>query len=289
MPSSISVKAVFSLPFRHLKHLGVFVCLLASILVGIHTAHAAQVSIGWESSSGPDLAGYKLYYGTTSRIYDYSLDVGNSNSCTISGLEEGKTYYFACTAYDSHQRETEFSKEIAYSIPIVPVAIPAESIYEDAEDGTTNGWVIYDASPDGAILCNVFDGEANSRVIEVKSCGTDNGFRLESDSWNSKWNNTGQFTIEWRMRFSDFFYVFVDLQTSAGRVYLYYTPEDRNKLGTGGTIHYGLGSGIKDGKWHKVVRNLESDLKTAQPNQSILAVNGFLVRGSGKIDDIKLR
>jgi hypothetical protein len=290
-------RALSSRPFSYirwdLKRLGIFTFLLASALLACNpSAQAAQVSIGWEASSGPDLAGYKLYYGTTSRSYDYSLDVGNSNSCTISGLEEGKTYYFACTAYDSDHKETGFSKETSYTVPFVPAAIPAESIYEDAEDGTTNGWVIYDASPDGAALGNVFDAECDSRVIEVKSSGTDNGFRLgngSDGSCYSKWNNTDQFTIEWRMQFSDFFYVFVDVQTPSGRVYLYYTPEDRNKLGTGSTVHYGLGSRMTDGTWHKVVRDLEADLKAAQPKQSILSVNGFLIRGTGKIDDIRLR
>jgi hypothetical protein len=43
-----------------------------------------------------------------------------------------------------------------------------------------------------------------------------------------------------------------------------------------------------DGQWHTVVRDLRGDLEAAQPGVTILEVNGFLIRGSGLVDDIKL-
>ena len=43
-----------------------------------------------------------------------------------------------------------------------------------------------------------------------------------------------------------------------------------------------------DGQWHTYVRDLQADLNTAQPGVTILEVNGFLIRGSGMVDDIKL-
>jgi hypothetical protein len=43
-----------------------------------------------------------------------------------------------------------------------------------------------------------------------------------------------------------------------------------------------------DGKWHTFVCGLQKDLEDAQPGNKILEVNGFLIRGSGMVDDIML-
>jgi hypothetical protein len=81
-------------------------------------AEAASVSLAWNANQEADLAGYRIHYGTTSKIYQYNVDVGNFTSCTISKLEEGKTYYFAATAYDTQSNESDYSKEAAYTIPV---------------------------------------------------------------------------------------------------------------------------------------------------------------------------
>jgi len=39
--------------------------------------------------------GYQLYYGLTSGSYTDNVDVGNKTSYTLTGLEDGKKYYFA--------------------------------------------------------------------------------------------------------------------------------------------------------------------------------------------------
>jgi hypothetical protein len=57
-----------------------------------------------------DLAGFKIYYGTAPGVYGTPLDVGNTNTYTISGLSPG-TYYFAVTAYDASGSESERSGE----------------------------------------------------------------------------------------------------------------------------------------------------------------------------------
>ena len=51
---------------------------------------------------------------------------------------------------------------------------------------------------------------------------------------------------------------------------------------------HGLGSDATDGRWHTFTRDLEADLADAQRGVNILEVNGFLIRGSGKVDDIML-
>lgn len=79
--------------------------------------YAAQIALAWDASEG-SVAGYKIHYGTKSGDYDYSVNVGNYTSCTISDLQEGTTYYFSATAYNSYLSESDFSEEIEYTIPI---------------------------------------------------------------------------------------------------------------------------------------------------------------------------
>jgi hypothetical protein len=162
------------------------------------------------------------------------------------------------------------------------------TVYEDAEDGTTNGWVIYDNKPQGAEITNVYDQERQSRVIQLSGSGRRNGYRLRNDDL-SPWQNSTQFVIEWAMKYSEKFSIYVELETTAGRRYLLYTAVDNNKNQKREYVHYGLGSGLYDGQWHTVVRDLQVDLEKAQPSVTILEVNGFLVRSNGKIDDVKLK
>lgn len=55
-----------------------------------------------------DLAGYRVYFGTTPGVYT-SLDVGKVVSYEMGGLTKGQTYYFAVTAYNSSGNESDYS------------------------------------------------------------------------------------------------------------------------------------------------------------------------------------
>ena len=165
-------------------------------------------------------------------------------------------------------------------------AIPA-TLYEDAEDGTTDGWSVYDNDPAGATITNVYDSDCASQVIELDGSGIDNGYWLRKED-GSKWRNTSQFVIEWSMKYSESFIVYIDVETTAGHRYMRYMPVDTDGLGGGEYVGYGLGSGVTDGQWHTFVRDLQADLDKAQSGVTILEVNGFFIRGSGRVDDIKL-
>ena len=78
---------------------------------------AATVNLAWAPSTGPNVAGYRIYYGTSSRNYSTTVNVGNSTSCSLSGLTAGKKYYFAATAYNSSNAESGYSSEISYTVP----------------------------------------------------------------------------------------------------------------------------------------------------------------------------
>ena len=76
-----------------------------SVALMTFNVHALQVSLSWtapttnqDGTSLNDLAGYKVYYGLATRSYDVAVDTGLSTSAVLSGLQDGRTYYFAVTA-----------------------------------------------------------------------------------------------------------------------------------------------------------------------------------------------
>jgi YD repeat-containing protein len=167
-------------------------------------------------------------------------------------------------------------------------SLPVSQTYEDAEDGNVGGWDIYDNDPAGATVTNVFDDERAGKVIEFVGSGTNNGYRLRNTD-GTYWNNTNFKVLEWSMKYSESFTVYIAVQTKDGFRYLYYTPAATDSLGSSTYIHHGLGTHVRDGNWHTLVRDLAYDLKEAQPTNELQAVLGFLIRGSGRVDDIKTR
>ena len=92
-------------------------------LIGLGLPGAAQagnITLAWNANSDPDIAGYKVYYGTGSRDYGVNLTVGNFTSCVVSGLTAGKTYYFAATAYNTGGQQSDYSTEMSYTVPAAP-------------------------------------------------------------------------------------------------------------------------------------------------------------------------
>jgi len=163
-----------------------------------------------------------------------------------------------------------------------------ETVYCDAENGGIDGWEVFDADPAGALITNVFDEDRGGYVIQLAGSGKDNGYRLRSESLG-KWANKSRFVIEWSMKYDENFVIYVEVETTSGYRSLHYKPANADHLGGSGKIRLGLGSGTKDGEWHTFVRDLQADLTKAQEEVQILQVNSFAIRGSGKVDDIKLR
>ena len=63
-----------------------------------------------------DLAGYKIYYGTSPGNYTGRIDVGvETTQFTVKGLKSG-TYYFVVTAYNVTRNESGYSNEVSKEI-----------------------------------------------------------------------------------------------------------------------------------------------------------------------------
>lgn len=92
-------------------------CLLAVLLLPVW-AGAADVNLAWQPNTEPDLAGYKIHYGTASGGYSTSVDVGKVTAATISNLAEGVTYYFSASAYNTAALSSGYSNEVSYAVPV---------------------------------------------------------------------------------------------------------------------------------------------------------------------------
>jgi len=127
-------------------------CLNIAILfvVSITGLIAGDVTMTWDPSASTDIAGYKLYWGESSKQYSESVDVGKSTTHTITGLSSGQTYYFAVTAYNSIGLESDFSNEVVNTIP---KDSDGDGLTDDEEliNGTDPGNPDsdYDGIPDG--------------------------------------------------------------------------------------------------------------------------------------------
>ncbi len=88
---------------------------------GATAAPTASVTLAWDPSPGPSIAGYRVYQGVASLTYTNVTNVGTATKATLSGLTPGVSYFFAVTAYATNSLESPLSGEIAYTVPSATV------------------------------------------------------------------------------------------------------------------------------------------------------------------------
>jgi len=89
------------------------VVLIVPFLFFLSTAEAAHLDLAWSPNEEADLAGYRVYYGTTSGEYINFVDVGNVTTYRLADLLDSVTYFIAITAYDTANNESDFSGEVS--------------------------------------------------------------------------------------------------------------------------------------------------------------------------------
>jgi len=165
--------------------------------------------------------------------------------------------------------------------------IEAKTVIEDGEDGTTNSWRIVQGSRDD--ISNIYDTQIDSRVIELNGGGS---YKIGATGGDKALNIIEDKSISWKMKTTVPYTIYIIVQTTNGLRYLFYvsTPSRGLKHGIENGIHHGLGKSTIDGRWRTITRDLEADLKDAEPNNNITSVNGFIYSGGngGRLDDILL-
>jgi hypothetical protein len=116
------------------------------------SAQNATVTLAWNANPEPNIAGYRLYYGTASQTYTQTIDVGNSTTVTVSSLLQGTVYFFATTAYNTLGVESMFSNEVAYT---TPSQTPTPSPSPTSTPVDISGAISYCSDPVAAPVPNV--------------------------------------------------------------------------------------------------------------------------------------
>jgi hypothetical protein len=113
----------------------------------------STVALAWDANAEPDLAGYRVHYGTASGNYINVLDVGNQPTATISGLTGQGTFYFIVTAYNIDGIESLPSNELSFT-PTETGTLVGQSVEPDSSN--QNGPIIATQSlPDGSFSFTV--------------------------------------------------------------------------------------------------------------------------------------
>ena len=238
-----------------------------------------SVKLTWSAKNGVK---YKLFRdGKLIKVFE-----NQENSFIDTGLKPNTLYKYSLLAFNDLGESKKASLSVKTKKREIPDQDSKSTLYEDAEDGKTDGWVVYDSYPFGAKVENVYDEERGSRVIKLSGAGIANGYWLKSID-GKRWANDSQFIFKMDMKFDDDFVLYIEVLTNEGRKYLTYTTTVDNDFVYGKYVVIALDDSFKDGKWHTFKRNLQSDLNSLS-KAKIKKVEGLMIRGNGELDDISL-
>lgn len=137
-----------------------------------------RLSLAWNASPGPSIAGYRLYYGTNAGFHYASAAVGNVTNATLTGLDEGQRYFVVATAYDAQGVESAPSNEASGVTPIlVSLTQSAWLVSSWGVTGRTNEMQVSTNLTDWEVL-HVWIGNGNA-VSVIHSNGVQAWFRVE--------------------------------------------------------------------------------------------------------------
>ncbi len=102
-------------PFFFRKSIVISLILFLTLLF-FSIESVAQIELAWDPNTEPDIAGYRVYYGTASRAYGTPINVGNVTTYTLNDLSPRVVYYVAVTAYNMANDESDYSNEVSGQI-----------------------------------------------------------------------------------------------------------------------------------------------------------------------------
>lgn len=137
--------------------------LLMLLLIGTAEAEAGRITLAWDPSPEPDVAGYIVSYGTSPGQHTTFVDVGNVTSYEILGLTNGVTYYLGVRAYSVDLLQSEVSAEVSGIPTNLPPTITAPA------DITVRR---------GAVLLTVTASDPDLDVLTFSAVGLPSGLSI---------------------------------------------------------------------------------------------------------------
>ena len=171
-------------------------------------------------------------------------------------------------------------KKVIFFVSLLLTGTLNATVYEDAEDGLTTDWSVYDKTPEGATISNIDDPDGEKgRVISLNGSGIDNGYKFNLHKASIK-------TLCWDLKYNEHFTIYVSITTenNGGKLLVYNDVPPTESYSP-----IGLGVDKSDNQWHTICRDFEKDarIRYDDNNLSVVSVNSFRIRGSGLVDNIK--
>lgn len=154
-------------------------------LLAVATCFASNATLQWNANTETDLAGYRVYYQADSSAVPFTgteaaqgaspIDVGKNTSATISGLDPGRAYYVAVTAYNISGLESPYST----IVELAELTPPSSSITYLGSNSTANVSVavnnnLEDSSNPMISFTAPANGAMSSGTISLSASAIDN-------------------------------------------------------------------------------------------------------------------
>lgn len=129
----------------------------------------------------------------------------------------------------------------------------------------------------------VYDKQLDQKVVQFVSQTGRDTYITGAKSGELAWNNTQEKVLRWQFNYQESYVIIVSINTLDGYRNLIYTPGEESD-----NLFYGLGQETINGSWQTITRDLEYDLQRYEPRNTIISVDAFLVRGSGRVAKVEL-
>ncbi len=139
---------MISQPVRHLLASVSSVASVLTLLIASASTLAVDLTFQWGRVDDPRLVGYELHYGEASGQYQTWVDSVKTLK-TVTGLESGKTYYFAVKAISSDRADdSPFCPEMKVAVPDSEI-LPEADFRASATVGVAPMVVVFNSASTG--------------------------------------------------------------------------------------------------------------------------------------------
>ena len=199
--------------------------------ISLGPTSAGQIKLVWNPLTGADgtpltdVAGYKIYWGTSPGTYTNSVDVGNVRTYTLDGLAEGQIYFIGITAYDTLHSQSAYSNEVVGVNLTVVTNPPGLQVMADSVAYTTPRTFFWAAG--------------SSHLLSLTSPQTGaEGTRYVYASWSDGGSQghtitVSPSTVKYTANFSAQYSLTTQVNPSGGGLV---SPSGTNWYGSGGTV-----------------------------------------------------
>ena len=161
--SSLVVAEVLTNTQKFYNHKG-FLCIAALFCSLIAVQAQSRVTLAWDRNSETNITGYRVYWGTVTRVYTDVINVGNATTASVPNLAPGVTYRFAVTAVNTLAAESDYSSEVSFTTTnIVTPNIPPTL------SGLANLTINEDAGAQTVLLTGISSGGENQTLTVTAS------------------------------------------------------------------------------------------------------------------------